>query len=328
MTEITGTQAAASSPRTERRVLRGWPLFLAIGLGLYAALYLWAEGLVHEHAERNRFYMVATAPLQSYDFVLLGASHVMPLGYEQFNSVLEEQSGASVMNLSIEGAGILPNRLVLDYFLKAHKAQNVVFFLDSFSFYSAQWNEDRLDDKLLARAPLDPDLVATLARYSWAWDEVLPYVTGFSKINNQDRFAADRSDAELTKFAKTYRPIPQIDRQRVAYLFPAEISHSEFQRYLGEFAGLIDMVETSGGELIVVKPPTPARYRDALPDEPAFDAAVTELLAERGVAYYDFSGALLDDANYYDTDHLNRTGVAAFIKEHFAELLRRHANDS
>ena len=55
---------------------------------------------------------------------------------------------------------------------------------------------------------------------------------------------------------------------------------------------------------------------------------MTELLAERGVAYYDFSGALLDDANYYDTDHLNRTGVAAFIKEHFAELLRRHANDS
>ena len=327
MSEITGTLADAPA-QAERKAWREWPLFVLLGLGLYVGLYFWAESLVHEHAERNRFFMVATAPQQSYDFVLLGASHAMPLGYGEFNSVLEEASGASVMNLSIEGAGILPNRLVLDYFLQRHEARNVVFFLDSFAFYSPQWNEDRLDSTLLARAPLDLDLIRTLTRYPWAQDELLPYVSGFTKINNHDRFAPDRSDAELTKFAKTYRPIPQIDRQRVAYLFPPEISQSEFQRYLGEFAGLIDMVEASGGEFIVVKPPTPARYRDALPHEPAFDAAVTELLAERGAAYYDFSETLPDDANYYDTDHLNRTGVAAFIEEHFAELLLRHLDDT
>ncbi|MEX2482452.1 MAG: hypothetical protein WD928_16460 [Gammaproteobacteria bacterium] len=324
MAELTGTMVSAL-PQAGRQARRQWPLFVLIGLGLYAGLYLWAESLVHEYGERNRFFMVAEAPPQTYDFAILGASHAMPLSYEEFNDVMEAESGGSIMNLSIEGAGILPNRLVLDYFLQRHQARNVVFFLDSFAFYSPQWNEDRLDSALLARAPLDVDLVTTLARYPWARDELLPYISGFTKINNHDRFAPDRSDAELNKFDKIYRPIPQIDRERVAFLYPAEISDSEFARYLGEFGALIDMAEEHGGRFIVVKSPTPVRYRDALPDEAAFDAAVAELLEARNVAYHDFSEVLPDDVNYYDTDHLNETGVAAFIDTHFAPLLRLHA---
>lgn len=327
MAELTGTMSSAAAPAERQSWLR-WPLFVLIGLGLYAGLYLWAESLVHDHGERNRFFMVSEAPPQTFDFAILGASHAMPLSYGEFNEVMEAESGGSVMNLSIEGAGILPNRLVLDYFLQRHRAHNVIFFLDSFAFYSPQWNEDRLDSGLLARAPLDIDLVATLARYPWARDELLPYVSGFTKINNHDRFAPDRSDAELNKFEKTYRPIPQIDRERVAYLYPPEISDSEFARYLGEFESLIDMVEQHDGRFIVVKPPTPARYRDELPAEDAFDAAIRELLERRGAAYHDFSRSLPDDANYYDTDHLNATGVAAFINAHFAALLHTLADGS
>jgi len=323
MTEMAGRLAApAARPGTE--TLRRWALFVLVGLGLYAGLFAWAEYLVHDHGERNRFYMVASAPPATYDFALLGASHAMPLGYKDFNDRLEQASGASVMNLSIEGAGILPNRLALDYFLTRHRARNVVFFLDSFAFYSAQWNEDRLDDALLARAPFDPALVATLARYPWAWDQILPYISGFTKINNHERFAPDRSDAELNKFEKTYRPIPQIDRERVAYLYPAEIPQDVFARYLDAFEGLIDMVEAQGAVFVVVKPPTPPRYREAVPNEAEFDAAVTTLLERRGVAYYDLSGTLPEDANYYDTDHLNATGVTAFIDANFANLLRGH----
>lgn len=306
-----------------RGAFRLWPLFLLIGLALYAALYLWAESVVRAEGERNRFFMIADTPQTAFDTVILGASHAMPLGYGNFNERLEAASGGSVMNLSIEGAGVMPNRLVLDYFFTRHETRQVVFFVDSFAFYSKQWNEERLDDALLARAPFDPQLVDTLWRYPWAQRLILPYASGFTKINNQERFASDRSDAELNKFEKTYRPIPRVDAQRIAYLYPATLPEEEFRRYLGELGALADLASDHGAALVLVKPPTPPRYRDALPDEPAFDAAITTFAAERNVRFADFSPLLPDDANYYDTDHLNSTGVAGFIAGGFAELLRR-----
>ena len=311
------------TPSATRAGLRLWPIFILVGLALYAMLYLWSENLVQEHGERNRFFMVSTTPPSTINTVILGASHAMPLGYGDFNDRLEAASGGSVMNLSIEGGGILPAQLMLDYFFKRHAARQVVFFIDSFAFYSSQWNEDRPDSAMFARAPLDLDLATTLLSYPWARQELLPYLSGFTKINNAERFAVDRSDAELTKFSQTYRPIPQIDRQRVAYLFPPEISQAEFQRYLGEFEGLAAMVAEQGATLILVKPPTPDRYRGALPDELAFDAAITAMVDRLGLTYRDFSTLLPGDENYYDTDHLNAMGVENFIATGFADLLRQ-----
>lgn len=314
--------AGTEAPVRTRGALRRWPVFLLIGLALYAALYLWAESVVRSEGERNRFFMVASTPPTQFDTVILGASHAMPLGYKDFNAQLEAASGGKVMNLSIEGAGIMPNRLVLDYFFTRHETRQVVLFVDSFAFYSPQWNEDRLDDALFARAPFDPALLETLWRYPWAQHLALPYASGFTKINNEQRFDSDRSEAELTKFEKTYRPIPQIDRQRIAYLYPATLSDTEFQRYLGELDALADLALEHGARLLLVKPPTPPRYREALPDEPAFDAAITKFAEDHSLAYRDFSTLLPDDANYYDTDHMNPTGVTAFIATGFADLLR------
>jgi len=302
--------------------LRRWPLFIAIGLLLYLGLYLWSEALARDHAERNRFFKVATAPLAKYDHVILGASHALPFDYADMNSALEQASGSTVMNLANEGAGILPNQLMLDYFFADHEAGNVIFFLDSFAFYSPEWNEDRLDSALFLRAPFDPTLVGLLWKYPWARDEILPYVSGFTKINNKDRFAPDRTEAELTKFEKTYRPIAQIDNQRIAYLYPETVPPETFEHYLAAFETLIDTAEAHGAEFIAIKPPTPPRYRDNLPNEAAFDAAIAEIVERRGIGYEDYSAALPDDANYYDTDHLNSTGVAAFIEANFAGLLR------
>lgn len=322
MAEIIETEDVAVAPvEGKRSALRTWPLFTVIALMLYGALYVWSEGLVHQYGERNRFFQIATTPPATFDAVMLGASHAMPLDYGNFEKELEAVSGANVMNLSIEGAGILPNTLVLDYFLRRHETRSVVFFVDSFAFYSRQWNEDRLDPGVLARAPFDLDLVATLWAHPWARGLLLPYVSGFTKINNEDRFAPDRSEAELTKFGKTYRPIPQIDQQRVAYLYPETIPEAEFAHYLAALEALIDKVDATGATFIAVKPPTPARYRDLLPNEPAFDAAIAEIVERRGIVYRDFSTLLPDDANYYDTDHLNPTGVAGFIAGGFAALI-------
>jgi hypothetical protein len=322
MTQVSDTFVAERASASTGSLARNWALFVAIGLVIYAGLYAWSERLVYDRADHNRFFRVATAPLAEYDHVILGASHALPLDYADMNAQLESASGTTVLNLANEGAGILPNQLMLDYFFaRGLRARNVVLFVDSFAFASATWNEERLDTAILQRAPFDPVLVSTLWRYPWARDEILPYASGFFKINNQDRFAPDQTDAELTKFERTYRPIPQIDRERIAYLYSD--SAASTKPYFGALETMIDTVQQHGGTVTLLKPPTPPRYREALPDESTFDAEITRIATATGATYHDLSTVLEDDAYYYDTDHLNRAGVEALIDTHLAELLSR-----
>ncbi|MCL4186847.1 MAG: hypothetical protein KJZ85_04510 [Rhodobacteraceae bacterium] len=303
-----------TGPDTRRPggVLVRWMLFLAIGLVLYGALYVWSERLVHLHGQANRFFQIAGAPARHHHNGNLGASHAMPLGYGDTRALLEAESGASLINLSVEGGGVLPADLLLDYYLSGHTADRVVLFLDSFTFYSDQWNEVRLaDPDLFRRAPLDQALAAALFR-SPAARPMLPwYLSGFHKINNKKRYAPDVAEAEA-RFDRAYRPNPQIDRRRVEYLYPGQPDAAVLARYLDALGGLIARAQSAGARVILLKPPVPDRYRALLPYEDAFDEAVASFLAGRDVEVRDLSRAVPGDEFYYDSDHLNRAGMAAF----------------
>src|SRR5690606_28098564 len=123
-----------TEPTAVRSYLRRLALFLLIGLGLYLALYGASEALVYRYGLRNPFYVISATPAAEYDLVILGASHAMPLGYEDMNDRLEAATGARIVNLAMEGSGVLPNTLVLDYFLSKHTVGNVVYVVDSFAF--------------------------------------------------------------------------------------------------------------------------------------------------------------------------------------------------
>src|SRR5262245_13890786 len=128
--------SVGATTATGRGTLRGALGFVLIGAVVYLALYAAAEALVYAYGQKNRFFMIKTAPLASYDYVVLGASHAMPLDFEDMNQQIEALSGDKIINLSIEGGGILPNRLLFDYFLAGHQTKNVVYIADSFAFYS------------------------------------------------------------------------------------------------------------------------------------------------------------------------------------------------
>lgn len=319
---IVGTQAEDAGPGSRRMFVRGAAGFLAVLLLFYGVLYVASEWLVLETGQRNRFHRIATLVPGRVDVVIVGASHALPLDFEDMNRRLEERSGRRVVNLAVEGGGIVVSRLLHAYFAARHEAKHLVLFLDSFAFYTTKWNEERLDDvKLFRRAPLDIDLVQVLWQVPAARPIALNFVSGFLKINNADRFRPDVSEAEVVRFGRTYRSVAQIDRQRIAYLYPARVDPAVFARYLGELDGLLGEARRRGTLVTAVKPPTPLRYRSKLPDEAAFDAAIREVLARHGARFEDMSGLLPEDRNYYDTDHLNRTGTAAFIDGPFGALL-------
>jgi hypothetical protein len=296
--------------------------FMLIGLLLYGLVYVAGEQLSYHYAKRNRFHVVKTAPRVPYDHVILGASHAAVFDYEDMNARLEEMTRKKILNLSVVGGGITVNRVMLDYFLTAHRTKNVIYVMDSFGFYARDWNEDRLKDtRLFVRAPFDPALVPILLRNAASLPVVLDFVTGFSKINNPDRFKPDVSEDEAVKFSKTYRPVKQIDTQRIEFLYPKQTDPQVLARYLSEFEAWVRNLQQRNIRLIVIKPPLPARVYAMLPNEAQFDNALKQVLVQNGIEYHDFSLVGNDDKYFFNTDHLNRNGVLNFFDAHLKAVL-------
>lgn len=313
-----------ADPGEARRFVRRAAGFVALGAVLYLGLYAGAESLVRRHAHRNRFFMVNAASGAAADYVVLGASHATVFDFQDMNARLEQLTRSRILNLSVVGGGITVNKLLLEYFLSRASTRGVVYFLDSFVFHSRQWNEDRVRDvRLLDRAPFDLRLAALLFETPATRQVAFDYLLGFSKINNQDRFKPDVREEEGSRFLRAYRPVPQIDEQRIAYLYgdqrstPAGLS----ERYLREFEALVDDVVTRGSRFVAIKPPIPDRVYRMLPDEPAFDAVVTTILRRHGAEFFDFSLVANDEKFFYDTDHLNRDGVLNFYTHHLVPVL-------
>lgn len=297
-------------------------LFAAIGLVLYGGLYAAAESLVYRHADRNRFFRVRTADADRFDVVMLGASHAAVFDYQDVNARFEAMIRGRVLNLAEVGSGVTVNRLLLDYFLARRTTGAVVYVVDSFAFYSAEWNEERLrDTALFARAPFDSVLARLLIGTGAGWQTWLDYATGFSKINNPDRFEPDVFPDAASRFERTYRPIAQIDRQRMAYLYPETVDADAFNGYLDAFERLVREVRARGIRFVVVRPPIPERVRRDFPGEDAFDQTLRSRITPHGAEWHDFSRVNNEETLFYDTDHLNRSGALRFLEGHLAPAL-------
>jgi len=298
--------------------------FVAIGLALYALAYWGAERLLYRTGDSNALYKIATAE-PAYDWVILGASHAMPLDFADFNAMMERETGLRILNLAAPGTGPLYQRFVLERFLAHHRAANVLYVLDAFAFSSAQWNEERFADaKLLRRTPFRFGTARHLLAYCLregvpltAW---LDYVSGFSKLNNRERFQRDVWEGEA-QFERSQRPSARADRKRIAYLYPAEPDPAALPRYLHVFATLLHRAEQAGLHVVVLKLPVPPAFHGALPGEAEFDGRVRRMLHARGLALRDFSLAEPNPRHYFDTDHLNRTGLTAFFAQHLRPIL-------
>ena len=307
-----------------RAFFRSAVSFVVLGLILFVGIFLASEWLVYEKAQRNRFFAVKTAPFVRSDFVILGASHAAVFDYRNMNARLEEMTGAEILNLATLGSGVAVNRLLLEYFFLEHETDAVVYVLDSFGFYSDAWNEERLRDReLYARAPWDPRLGLLLLRHRGARSMALDYMSGFSKVNNPDRFAPDVFEAEASRFDRTYRAIPQIDRQRLRFLYPGEIDETTLLEspYLAAFEDLIRYVQARGSRFIVVRPPVPERVYSELPGESTFDETIRVLVERHGAEFHDFSRVANEPEFFYDTDHLNEAGVLNFFERYFSDVL-------
>lgn len=309
-----------------KSLLRPALWFVVIGLLLYGVLYGASEALLRKHGRSNPLFKIAQLRESQVDWVVLGASHAMPMDFGDFNATaIERPSGRRVVQLAGPGTGPLYNRFVLETFLQEHRARHLLYVVDAFAFYSRSWNEERFADaKLLRRTPWRAATAATLARYvhdegvdPTAW---LDYASGFSKINNRERFQADVWEGEA-QFERVARFSASAAKKRIAYLYPDGTSDAALQRYLGAFDRLLGTARAKGMTVTIVAMPLPRGFRGLLPDEWAFRAALFDLATRHQAEFADFAAALDDQALYFDTDHLNRSGLSRFVEVSLLPLL-------
>jgi len=308
-----------------QRLLRPALLFVAIASVIYAALYAASEALLLRNGHSNAFFKIARVAEPTVDWIVLGASHAMPLDFGDFNAGLQRSSGKRIVQLAGPGTGPLYNRLVLEHFLRTHRARNLLYAVDDFAFYSRTWNEDRFSDtKLLRRTPFDAALALALLRY--VRDEgvealaLIEYVSGFSKINNRERFEPDVWEGEA-QFDRAARPSASAITKRIAYLYPEQQSPEALARYMQRFASLLALARQHGLRVLVVKMPLPLAFRSQLPDPSAFEQGLSRAVTAAGATLADFSGTIDDPKLYFDTDHLNRAGLTLFAQRSLIPIL-------
>ena len=298
--------------------------FISIGVVLYAGLFLWSEKNLQKHAHSNPFYRILAAPAHS-DWIILGASHALPLGFAEIPDHVRSRTGKSTLTLAIAGGGPFTWRVIAERYFADHTAESMLIILDEFGFADARWNGKRLGDAdVLPKIPADRRTTAVLAR---AIGQRIPvgtfasYATGFAKINDQTRFDIDRWDGE-DKFDSAPRPSDAADRARIAFLYPSPPDREEISQGLADLEAVIRLAKSRNAFVVVLRPPLPDRFRTRLPELPGFEGRLLSLLAAHHVPLYDFSALIPEPHYYFDTDHLNRTGVERFLNEALAELLR------
>lgn len=291
--------------------------FVVIFALLYAGAAIRAEMTVGRAGQDTAFQRLLQARGETFDWVILGASHALPLDYGNVPDRLEADTSQSAIVLADTGAGPVFNRFVFDQARQDIKFKNLLYIVDSFAFLSPDWNEDRIADrKLLRKTPLRASTASLMIDYvvQEGVDPrgLLDYVTCFSKLNDAARFTSpDWRGAE--NFDRKARPSRYAVQQRIDYLYPQDGSGRETaNRYLDALEGMFRSAQAEGIRILVIKMPLTDAFRKALPDESAFDEALKQRIAPLGIDYLDFSGALPEPSLYFDTDHLNRQGVERF----------------
>ncbi len=298
--------------------------FLGIGAVLYLALLFWSERLAMANGARNPFFQIERAA-QQQDWIILGASHAMPLAFDGAEAQIEAATGQTILNLAATGSGPFVWRLVAERYFRDHAAANVLIVADGFAFRDRRWNQDRIGDSdFLPRVPWD---IATLRVMAAAVPRGLRpttlanYATGFSKIGNPDRFKPDIWETEA-RFDLSPRPSAASDKARVAYLYPGPPDPAAEAAYFNDLGALADLARRNGARVTVIRPPLPDRFRALLPDDAAFAARLSAFAAAQGVGYADMAGVLPEPRFYLDPDHLNRAGVEAWLNAELGALLR------
>lgn len=298
-------------------------LFLLLGGVFYTGLFFWSDRMLRTGAAQSPFLAVTTAPTE-VDWLILGASHAVPLETADVPDLIAARTGKTTEVLAAPGIGPFVLRMIAERWFIDHRSRAVLILIDDFGFADRRWNEDRLaEDDLLPKIPADARtarvLFGAVAR-GLPWQSWLAQVTGFARINDRRRFAAPTWTV-ADRFDHASRPSVAAIPSRLAFLYPAEGEGRSIDAGLADLEAMVLLAHGQGARVVLLRPPLPDPFRAALPEVPGLAPALDALARRLDLPIIDHSALIPDPRHYFDTDHLNRSGVMLWLDNGLGELL-------
>ena len=192
----------------------------------------------------NPFFKIATVQDEPVDWVILGASHAMPLDFADFNAQMESETRLRILNLAAPGAGPLYNRFVLRALPARASHAQPALCRGFIRVLLAHLERGSLRRRQAAQAHAvrpghrPAPLGLRPPRRRGCPRALLDYVSGFSKINNRERFQRDVWEGEA-QFERVYRPSASAGEKAHRLPVSGQDLGGSAGRYLEAFSALI-----------------------------------------------------------------------------------------
>jgi hypothetical protein len=262
--------------------------------------------------------------------VLLLGSSAAHRGFDA--NLLRELLGAPVVDLSSIGAAYPEQRLILDLYLRRHRAKTLIFEVDTWGLSSTSYSypfHEYLYLPHLGQPAIRDHLTSRYGAWRiflWRW---LPMYK-FSEFNLQIGLAPSLND--LRRGAPYHpgtdhlldRSLTSLDRESDEQKVPRAYDRSPIRQQ--GFEGILNLAQKHSLRVLLVLAPV---HRSAFAQEPDRQQVIDfyHAVARRdGLALLTPTEPLISDPSYFfDPFHLNRSGAAVLTRSLAATLLTKSA---
>jgi len=249
-----------------------------------------------------------------FDLLLMGSSHARIFARDK--NLLRVDSILHKNTIDIGkgggGGGIVSNLILLKYFYaQGNAAEQVVYFIDAWPFFSRKWNEDNY---FLTNEPIRFQLFKECLNKHIDRDVLLNYFKSKYTIDWLEQKPQTREiNNDVLKDVS-----PEAIKKRLASLYIEPYDEQLFNHYAKLLEEVVQIAQAHHSKLTFIFPST-------LLDDNRGKDKVVQLLSgfktKYGVGFYDYSNAIQDNNLFYDHDHLNTKGVVYFTEKYLKPIV-------
>jgi len=249
-----------------------------------------------------------------FDLLIMGSSHARIFARDK--NLLRVDSILHKNTIDIGkgggGGGIVSNLILLKYFYsQGNSADQIVYFIDAWPFFSRKWNEDNY---FLTNEPIRYQLFKECLHYHIDRDVLLNYFKSkytFDWLEQQPQTREINND--VLKDVS-----PEAIQKRLASLYIEPYDEKLFNHYANLLEEVVELAQAHHSRLTFIFPAT------LLDDNRGKEKVVkllTDFKTKYGVGFYDYSNAIQDYKLFYDHDHLNTKGVVFFTEKYLKPIV-------
>lgn len=290
-------------------------ILLNAAIGTVLLSYIHYRDLhLKENYGQSESVLITMPENQNFGLLVMGSSHGRMFSRHEMHDSLEQIIQLHVCNISKWSAGVVPEKVFLDYFYsRGNHAETAVYFIDPFALYSPDWNENLY---VLNDEPF---------RYGFAWHVVTGPFNGDVSYNYvKSKFTDEWKNTEANTLPDISGKLDSISheaiRMQLAAWFRSGVKQENLDRYFEHFCKIIGELKDAGvKKIIVIIPPSLMGHFEGI--DPLSEK-MKVFRHDSSVFFRNYNDWSKDPALFYDHSHLNATGAVKFMKEVLKDLIR------